>query len=147
MFQLQIKAVALVEAATQFCVELLILLTLALVAAGATAHKGDLIGESDQSAARFESPIWSRDAAQIAFVVTETGRSSDWNIYVANPDGSGRRQLTRPRKGQRHFGKVKRPQAARYKPSSRRNQWSSGESTVNVTFAVDLGAVLGPASQ
>lgn len=30
----------------------------------------------------------------------------------------------------------------------RRNQWSSGESaTVNVTFAVDLGAVLGPTSQ
>jgi hypothetical protein len=29
-----------------------------------------------------------------------------------------------------------------------RNQWSSGESaTVNVTFAIDLGAVLGPTSQ
>jgi len=30
----------------------------------------------------------------------------------------------------------------------RRNQWSTGESaTVNVTFAVDFGAVPGPTSQ
>jgi len=36
-------------------------------------------------------PIWSPDCTQIAFAREENG---NWDIYVINPDGSGRSRLT-----------------------------------------------------
>lgn len=48
-----------------------------------------------QGRLHLESPIWSRDATQIAFAMSPTGGPNDWNIYVANSDGSKQRQLTR----------------------------------------------------
>src|SRR5579872_1287442 len=42
-----------------------------------------------------ESPIWSPDGKRIAFAVTFTRQATDWNVYIANIDGSGLRQITR----------------------------------------------------
>jgi len=44
-------------------------------------------------AAQYENPAWSPDGKSIVFVMKTA--VSDWNIYRANVDGSGVRQLTR----------------------------------------------------
>jgi Tol biopolymer transport system component len=42
-----------------------------------------------------ESPIWSPNGKRIAFGMSLTGQGTDWNVYLANIDGTGLRQLTR----------------------------------------------------
>lgn len=42
-----------------------------------------------------ESPTWSPDGKQIAFAASFTGQGADWNVYLANIDGTELRQLTR----------------------------------------------------
>jgi len=41
-----------------------------------------------------ESPIWSPDAKRIVFAMSLSEQGTDWNLYIANIDGTGLRRLT-----------------------------------------------------
>jgi hypothetical protein len=45
-------------------------------------------------------PSWSPDGRQLAFVRAEPGAPRVWNLWIANPDGSGLRRVTRHKVGQ-----------------------------------------------
>ena len=58
---------------------------------GSSAQSGGFLAHADHNLAVAESPAWSPDSQQIAF---DSDRSSNYQLYVMNADGSGQTQLT-----------------------------------------------------